>query len=92
MNAEVGVDTQKQTQKVLLPKPPLVQVSWKDSCTFNGWRALDDIDGLMECMSVGYMVDKNDDYIAIAQSIAHQGDVGEITLIPVAVISELREL
>lgn len=75
-------------------KPPIVEIKWIDCCTVSGWFTLQEAEDtkLMECISIGYIIAKNDEAVIIAQTIADQGDVGDITCIPTVSIQELKDL
>lgn len=46
----------------------------------------------MQCTSVGYIIEKNEEYITIAQNVSNDGDVGEVMCIPVVAVDRLEEL
>jgi hypothetical protein len=75
-------------------QPPLVEVAWTDCCTYSGWRDADEAIEykIMQCKSVGYLLDKSPVMISIAQSLADNGEVAEVTCIPAEVVIEVREL
>lgn len=48
----------------------VVKVLWKDSMSDNGrWTLADEMDnGIIDCITYGFLVEENDTYIAVAQT------------------------
>ena len=67
-------------------------VIWQDPETLSGWRETDEVHAwakvpLGTCMSVGFVVDENDDTIVIAPNVA-RGGFGEPTKIAKSLMQE----
>jgi len=75
-------------------RPPIIEVHWVDIASFPGWSTLEEAitSTTMECISIGYVIHKDKKSVVMAQTIADNGDVGEILCIPTSVIRELREI
>ena len=76
-----------------------VQVAWIDSVSDDGWIVRDDAltraakDGMLDCVSVGLLLDENDSYVLIATSHMRDGDLVQGCLqIPREAVREIKEL
>lgn len=81
--------------------PPLVQITWEDACLIQGWQSPQDLQGWLEeekesfyNVTVGYLLDSDDDRLIIAMSCSSSEDeiAGDIYRIPVSHVIEMREL
>jgi len=75
----------------------LVHVVWKDAASMNGWNRPGDVeatvrDGLLRCVSVGWVVGLDDEQLLIAQSVNDGNSVAEVTSIPWVVVQSIRFL
>lgn len=72
----------------------LVEIKWVDSnSSDNIWEYLDDLESLrpVQCNSVGYLVENDENYKTLAQSISHNQVLGRIT-IPIGSIESIVDI
>lgn len=74
--------------------PAMVEITWKDAIVNHGWSSCRDLEkeGTVNCWTSGYIVQRGEDEVWIAQSVADDGSMADVIKIPTANISELREL
>lgn len=65
--------------------PKLVLIHWKDAA---GARDGDDLKPI-DCLSVGWVIELNDEYIKIASELVEGGDYMEVTVIPRGMIQTI---
>lgn len=73
---------------------PLVEVEWRDACTFHPWQSLSDArkDMTLRCWTVGYLVRNSRDRVSLVQSRGEHDKVAEDWTIPRACIVRIRRL
>lgn len=74
----------------------IVEVQWNDSCALTEvWVSKRDLEEITlttaECVTVGYVVQENEESISLAQSI-NDNQFGKIFTIPKGCITEILEL
>ena len=75
-------------------KRQIVEIEWVDSKgVTTAWEYIDEIKPLTPCIvnSVGYLLDDNEDYKTLVQSIEENQILGRLT-IPTVSIKKIREL
>jgi hypothetical protein len=78
----------------------IVEVEWTDVSTTHGWHKKDQESGLSPCLSVGYLVEENDEYLVLAESLDESvvpdgvtsNNLGCTTSIPRSAIRKITEL
>jgi hypothetical protein len=81
-------------------KYKLVKVNWVDSSTPRmGWTFLSDWKGVgsLDCVSIGYLIDENENTITIAPHLAYPDDevncqINGVMTIPSGCVTRLEEL
>lgn len=74
-------------------KLPLVEVSWVDSASTNGWRGKQEPDDVpCKCRTVGYLLKRTKRTLTVAQNLSEFGSTGEWMQIPAAVVKRVRRL
>lgn len=71
-------------------KPKLVCIRWIDhSNQGNDWVKIDDIDALSVCVTVGFIIGEDENYLSLAQTVANHGDMCNIMhILKVAILSK----
>ena len=69
----------------------VVQITWLDSCVEAHWEP-DARPGLAEIHSIGWLIQRTDTLITIAQSLDTDGNSAERLTVPSCNITELRFL
>lgn len=69
-----------------------VKVTWFDCTTQSGWFRARDVQLMKpaECISKGYLLEDRPDCIVIATTVADDGDVNTIKLIPKISIKKVK--
>lgn len=84
-----------RTKSIILDIEPLdrVEIVFHDSWYQDEhWMSLDEIDNENEpCRSLGFFIDQNDTYIAIAQTVG-QGQLGHLFHIPIQSIVSIEHV
>ena len=72
----------------------LVLIEWEDSYSYGGWHARDSgLDIVAACVSMGLLIDGNDNQVTIAQSMSKtSGNIGDTITIPKGCIKRMRTL
>lgn len=78
-------------------KFPLVEVTWVDSSTINGWRSELSLDmkAPLTCWSAGYLLHKDNRSVVVAlnvTSVTSANDYGDAIVIPRANVKKIRQL
>lgn len=74
-------------------KPPIVSVAWHDAFSTDAWTDLDRIGSEPHrCLSVGYMVGKNKDFVSVAGTISEDGQGCCVIHIPTGWIKKITHL
>ncbi len=78
-------------------KLPIYQIDWNDAGLTTGWQALDGVEhGTSKVRSVGYLIEKTDKHVALAQSLATTSTktklVDAIMTIPRGWITRMKRL
>lgn len=73
---------------------PLVEVTWLDACSCHGWQLASDArkDKVIECKTVGRLVRKDRNVVAVVQTVHEDGKVSENWVIPRACVKRIRVL
>jgi hypothetical protein len=76
-----------------------VQVEWVDSVSDDGWVVREDAvtraakEGMLDCVSVGMLLDETEEYVLLATSHMRDGDLVQGCLqIPRAAVLSVKEL
>ncbi len=71
----------------------IVLVEWLDSKGMERWEYLDEIEPIppCKCYSVGFLIDKNDEYITLALGLSDTQVLGRTT-IPAGCIKNIKKL
>lgn len=77
--------------------PSLVEVHWIDSIGYDSWRDISEIadKALGDCYTAGYLLNKTDEMIQVAESIEISGpewQVADVMCIPAVAVLEIVEL
>lgn len=73
---------------------PRVEVEWMDATAFIGWRTWDDAQGcgLSTIKTVGYLAPPTKTTLRVVPTLAANGDIGDVWLIPLAWVQKVRRL
>lgn len=74
---------------------PLVEVTWVDSCTSGRWKPIEEYtrdSKLVECRSVGYLLQKTNRIVQIIQSLDEYGKGSDEVIIPRSTVKRIRRL
>lgn len=75
---------------------PIERVVWLDAASVQGWASAGEIDQEASpklCVSVGYVVKNNKDYISLAQTYSVEaGGIADVISIPASMIRDRRAL
>ncbi|MGE3341545.1 MAG: hypothetical protein AB7J46_06650 [Candidatus Altimarinota bacterium] len=73
---------------------PLVEIQWEDASCCLGWHSRREAleHGPMPAKSVGYLVQKNTEFISVAQTQSADGGRGNTLAIPAAWVKKIRRL
>ena len=81
----------------MLPEFPIAEIVWLDFTTAGGWHTRLEVQEFIDkpeeefvYISVGYLVDKNFDRLILAAGVAPNGDMCDLTRIPVSQVKEVR--
>lgn len=71
-----------------------VEVHWKDASTRSGWDTIEEYftHGPAECVSVGYIIDKDENHILITQTQSVDGQSNSALSIPSPWVLDIVEL
>lgn len=81
-----------------MKRPAVVEVEWIDSMGHSGWgrreARIEDLDRIdeMDHVSVGYLLKRNKQYVAVALSVGRIGNVGDTIQIPRVAIRRVTVL
>lgn len=70
----------------------VVKISWKDSSTFKEWYNINELKEIYEVPiinTVGYLIEKNSEYIFVASNNDNEESFSAITCIPVCSIVKM---
>lgn len=75
-------------------KYKLVEIKWEDHCSYPGWHSEKDVPKKpVVNSSIGYVVNKSDELIVLAQTVIEEIDtIGEILCIMPRDILSIKEL
>ena len=75
-------------------KPDLLVVTWHDISSRADWQGLEEVQALRpeKCITVGWLVQQDDDQIIVADSVTESGEFGGTTVIPRAVIQKTKKI
>lgn len=77
-----------------MDKPPyrMVVVSWRDAYSRSAWTPAPATLGPMPCLTVGFLVEDEKEYITVAQSWSTDDGIGDRTSIPRGCITSVKTL
>lgn len=73
----------------------LVMVRWTDTAGLHGWASREERlrdTGLAECVTVGFVLEDNDQYLTVAESLSDDDHVGCTSSIPKSAITAVETL
>ena len=76
-------------------KCPLVSVEWVDACSTHGWYTVAEARKEAETIkmrTVGFLVRRDREQVAVAQTISKHGRVSEVWSIPTPWVTKVRRL
>ncbi len=63
------------------PRNRRVRVKWTDAAGYHGWQSLDFRPGPAPCETIGYLVERTDEYITVAHTMSDEG-MADVVVIP----------
>ena len=71
-----------------------IEITWIDSTWIGGWSNGDRCKkyGVSNCRSVGYLVRKDKKEILIGQSYDDNGNIGNITVVPISQVKGIKNV
>lgn len=85
--------------KNTIPKFPIVIVLWEDFMVYFHWKTPQEIEDIIDTPpgdhlheTVGYLIDKNEDRLILASSIATDGVMADLIRIPASQVRSFKVL